>query len=94
MRGARRGEPEPGGVGRNADHGAAGHEVADGVGPPGVVVPLVHQVLPGHQLQQQHAFRLVVQLLLNLWTMFFRYFSFDIFREITFYSFAEGIREE
>jgi len=51
LRGAGRGEPEPGGVGGDADHGAAGHEVSDGVGPPGVVVPLVHQVLPGHQLK-------------------------------------------
>jgi hypothetical protein len=51
LRGAWRGEPEPGGVGGDTDHGAAGHEVADGVGPPGVVVPLVHQVLPCHQLQ-------------------------------------------
>jgi hypothetical protein len=51
LRGAGRGEPEPAGVGGDADHGAAGHEVANGVGPPGVVVPLVHQVLPCHQLQ-------------------------------------------
>ncbi len=50
LRGAGRGEPEPGGVGGDADHGAAGHEVANGVGPPGVVVPLVHEVLPCHQL--------------------------------------------
>ncbi len=52
LRGAGRCEPEPGGVGGDAYHGAAGHEVADGVGPPGVVVPLVHQVLPCHQLLQ------------------------------------------
>ena len=51
LRGAGCGEPEPGSVGGDADHGAAGHEVADSVGPPGIVVALVHQVLPGNQLQ-------------------------------------------
>ena len=48
---SRRGDPEPDGVGRDAEHGAAGHEVANSVSPPWVVVVLVHQVLPGDQLQ-------------------------------------------
>ena len=52
---ARGGEPEPGGVCGDAGHGGGGHEVAHGVRPPGVVVVLVHQVLPGHQLEEEHA---------------------------------------
>ena len=48
---SRRGDPEPDGVGRDAEHGAAGHEVANSVSPPWVVVVLVDQVLPGDQLQ-------------------------------------------
>ena len=49
------GEPKPGGVDGDAGHGGRGHEVAHGVRPPGVVVLLVHQVLPGHQLEEEHA---------------------------------------
>ena len=49
------GEPEPGRVDGDAGHGGGGHEVAHGVRPPGVVVLLVHQVLPGHQLEEEHA---------------------------------------
>lgn len=53
--GAGGGEPQPGGVDGDAGHGGDGHEVAHGVRPPGVVVVLVHQVLPGHQLEEEHA---------------------------------------
>lgn len=53
--GARGGEPQPGCVDGDAGHGGDGHEVAHGVRPPGVVVVLVHQVLPGHQLEEEHA---------------------------------------
>lgn len=49
------GEPEPGRVNGDAGHGGGGHEVAHGMCPPGVVVVLVHQVLPGHQLKEEHA---------------------------------------
>lgn len=49
------GEPEPGRVNGDAGHGGGGHEVAHGMCPPGVVVVLVHQVLPGHQLEEEHA---------------------------------------
>ena len=52
---SRRGDPEPDGVDRDAEHGAAGHEVSDSVGPPGVVVVLVDQVLPGDQLEEEDA---------------------------------------
>ena len=48
---ARGGDPQPDGVAGDAEHGAASHEVSDSMSPPGVVVVLVHQVLPGHQLQ-------------------------------------------
>ena len=52
---SRRGDPEPDGVDRDAEHGAGGHEVANSVSPPGVVVLLVDQVLPGDELQQTRA---------------------------------------
>ena len=48
---SRRCDPEPDGVARDAKHGAARHHVANNVRPPGVVVLLVDQVLPGHELQ-------------------------------------------
>ena len=46
-----RGDPEPDGVARDAEHGAGRHHVSHGVSPPGVFVVLVDQVLPGQQLQ-------------------------------------------
>ena len=49
---SRRGDPEPDGVGRDAEHGAAGHEVTNSVSPPGVVVVLVDEVLPGDELRE------------------------------------------
>ena len=49
---ARSGEPEPGGVCGDAGHGGGGHEVAHGVRPPGVVVVLVDEVLPGDELRE------------------------------------------
>ena len=52
---SRSGEPEPGRVGRDADHGAARHEVAHSVRPPGIVIVLVHQVLPGDELEEEDA---------------------------------------
>lgn len=53
--GSRGGEPEPGGVDGDTGHRGGGHEVAHEVSPPGVVVVLVHKVLPGHQLEEEHA---------------------------------------
>jgi len=49
------GHPQPDGIAGDAEHGAGCHEVSDSVGPPGVVVVLVHQVLPGHQLEEENA---------------------------------------
>jgi len=53
--GAWRGPPEPARVCRDTDHGAAGHEVAHRVSPPRVVVVLVHEVLPGDELEDEDA---------------------------------------
>jgi len=52
---ARGGDPQPDGVAGDAEHRAARHEVSDSMSPPGVVVVLVHQVLPGHQLEEEDA---------------------------------------
>jgi len=46
-------EPQPSSICRNANHGRSRHEVSKGVGPPGVVVVLVDQVLPGDQLEEE-----------------------------------------
>merc|ERR1719210_2478685 len=46
-------EPQPSSVRRNTNHGGSRHEVSKGVGPPGVVVVLVDQVLPGDQLEEE-----------------------------------------
>ena len=48
---SRRGDPQPDGVARDAEHGAGRHHVAHSVSPPGILVVLVDQVLPGQQLQ-------------------------------------------
>ena len=52
---SRSGEPEPSSVGRDTDHGATGHEVTHGMRPPGIVIVLVDQVLPGDQLEEEDA---------------------------------------
>jgi len=52
---SRRGDPQPDGVGRDTNHGAAGHEVSNSVSPPGVVVVLVDEVLPGDELEEEDA---------------------------------------
>ena len=49
--GARGGDPQVDRVDGDAHHAAARHEVADSVGPPGVVVALVDDVFPGYQLK-------------------------------------------